>query len=522
MWDFKNSSWEQDDDAQTFRLTYLNGRQFATESVAPLALLVGAKKHPVQRKGRMCSLGVYPSEFSFCPYCGEKLDSTEDRTSSPWIPPYGSGSGLKVLPDELKIASMVECEGQPFAIPSMNGRFSFCSVFLGAKQRLLIALERDLGKISVHQTGANGKWRDFDGKTGADGLPDWSWSIATDVAETGLAIPGVDGPAWITIDWVTSSLVIDRGVGRSVGGVVRLGDFLLAPVLRGDSFFVLYRKDGDPKWSECNTSFDTLVVAAQLRRQQDHAACFGVPVIDDTRMIAYWPGRGGYVKVAQSNTANELTWEFRPWETDEHPATALIELGPPYLKTGSRSGFWQLCVDYDPSRRDKWVNKIIKFDGDEHVDSEVLEYGQFVSTGRASFTWLYDLWNDVHRYDSNAGEQTELRYPLMQFGVKGFVLVAKVLRWPSREDMGLYSEILFNRLEKASVFVRLVIEGAGIPEKALYAVGVDGGQESRGSLFRISLSHLAELTVFVYDAHLYIYFPEENKCFGWPLEMVKP
>lgn len=521
MWQFNNTSWEQDDDAQTFRLKHLYGKECEAECPAPLGMLIGAKGHKTPNADLICSQGTFPAEFSRCPYCGGDLSAPEDRASSSWIPPYGSGSGLKILPGVLKLASMGKSKGQPLAIPSMNGRFSFCSAFLGAKQRLLIALQRDIGKISVFQSDATGKWCGLDGKVGEDGLPEWSWSLGTDASETGLAIPCKDGPAWIVVDWAMGKLQIDRGEGRSVGGVARLGKFLLAPVLRGDSFFMLCRKDGDAQWSECKTTFDTAVVATQLRYQEDQLAYFGIPVVDESRMVAYWPCRGGYVKVAEANTASDHAWEFRHWETDEHPAMALIELGPPYRKTGSRSGFWQLCEDKDSSRRDGVVNKIIKFDGDERADSEVLEYGQFLSTGRASFSWLYDFWNDVHQFNANAGEQSELRYPLLQFGQKGLVLLAKIRPWQGREDMGLFSEVFFNRLEKASVFVRFVVEGAGIPESALYAEGVDGGQGPVGSLFRVSLVHMAELSVFIYDACIYIYFPEDNRCFGWPLDITE-
>lgn len=521
MWQFNDVSWEQDDDALTFRLKHLYGNECTAEPAAPLGMLVRAKGHKAANADLICSQGTFPAEFSCCPYCGGELSATEDRLTAPWIPPYGSGSGLKILSNEVRPASMVESKGQPLAVPSMNGRFSFCSTYLGAKQRLLIALQRDIGKISIYQSGSTGKWRDLDGKTGDDGLPEWSWSLATDASETGLAIPGKDGPAWITVDWASNKLQVDRGEGRSIGGVARLGKFLLAPVLRGDNFFMLCRKDGDVKWSECKTSFDAVAVAPKLCRQEGQFACFGIPVIDETRMVAYWPSRGGYVRVAEGNAASEHAWEFRLWETDEYPATALIEIGPPYRKIGSRPGFWQLCEDHDPSHREGIANKIIKLDGDERIDSEALEYGQFVSTGRASFTWLYDFWTDVHQFNVNSGEQSELRYPLMQFGEKGLVLVAKVRPWQGREDMGLFSEVFFNRLEKASVFVRFVIEGAGTPERALYAEGVDGGQGPAGSLFRVPLTQLAELSVFIYDARLYIYFPEDNKCYGWPLELTE-
>lgn len=512
MWEFNNTSWDQDDEAQSYRLKSLHGKECTAEPVAPLGMLVGAKAHKIN-SDLACASGAFPMQFTHCPYCGGELIAPENRPSMPWIPPYGNGTGLKILANEVNLASMLQEKGESLTIPSMNGRYSFCSARLGAEQRLLVALQRDTGKISVYQPGVVGRWRDLDGKAGEDRLPEWSWALATDTAETGLAIPGGEGPAWITIDWAAGKLQIDRGVGRSVGGAVRLGKFLFAPVMRGNQFFMLCRKDGDVAWSDCMTSCDVAVVEPQLQRNDDKPAFMGIPVIDESKMIAYWPCRGGYVKVKEASSAREHAWEFRPWETDEHPATALIELGPPYRKTGARSGFWQLCVDHDPESRDGLVNKIIKLDGDENADSDVLEYGQFVSTGRASFGWLHDYWSEVDVFNSNRGEQSELRYPLMQFGDKGLALIAKVRPWSGREDVGLLSDVFFNPEERSSVFVRFVIEGVGTPEKVLYVQGIEDG------LFKLSLAQVPEISVFIYDAFFHIYLPEENKCYRWPLEL---
>lgn len=520
LWQFNNASWEQDDSLQTFTLKRLFGEECTENPAAPLNMLLGSKRHNMLTVDSICSSGTFPAEFSFCPYCGESLLAPEDSPSTPWIPPYGNGFGLKIVSEIINPAPMAESKGKSLTIPSMHGRFSFCSAYFRARRRLLIAIQRDVGKISVFQNDKAGRWRDLNGKAGDDGLPPWSWSLAIDVGETGMAIPGRDGPVWITIDWARNELQLDRGFGSSVGGAARLGRYLLAPVLRGTKFFMLCRKDSDQSWAECATSCDPSAVAPHMRSDESSLAYLGVPVIDETRMVAYWPTRGGYVRVAEGNSAREHTWEFRPWETDEHPAMALMELGPPYRKMGSRSGFWQLCQDHDPSRREDMVHKIIKLDGDEHADSDVLEYGQFVSTGRASFAWLYDFWTDVHQYNVNLGEQSELRYPLLQFGDNGLVLVAKVRPWQGREDMGLFSEVFFNRHEKASVFVRFVIEGTGVAERALYAEGVDGSQGLSGSLFRVPLAHLPEISAFIYGDRLYIYFPEDNKCFGWPLELM--
>jgi len=521
LWQFKSESWEQDDEAQTFRLISFNGSNSLTEPAVPLTMLIGAKQHKLKNNIYDCIQGVFPSDFIYCPYCGGELSTREERTLHPWSPPYGSGSGLKILPYTLQPATMLDTKGQLLELPSRTGRFSFCSVLLGTKKRLLLALQRDIGKLSVYRPDTR-NWRDLDGRLGEDDLPEWSWSLATDRAESGLVIPGKNGPAWITVDWAKSKLQIDRGEGRSIGGAVRLGRFLLTPVLRGETFVLLCRKDSDTKWSECKPAFlEPPLFIPQLHLGVDQRAYFGIPVIDETRMVAYWPCRGGYVKVVETNIASDHVWSFCPWQTDEYPAKALIELGPPYQKMGARSGFWQLCEDFDPTRRDGIVNKIIKFEGDECIDSEILEYGQFVSTGQASFTWHYDCWNDIHQISSLAGEQKELRYPLLQFGDKGLTLLAKIQPWQGREDMGLFTEIFQTNQAAIPIFVRLVIQGAGIPEKALQADGVDGMQGYQGSLFRVVLQQVPELSVFVYDAYFYIYFPEDNKCFGWPLEIAE-
>jgi len=525
LWRFKNESWEQDDDAQTFNLVSLYGNNIAAQPVAPLTLLVGAKRH--KSANSACSEGIFPSEFDYCPYCGDALEVHEDREASPWIPPYGRGTGLKILPNELDPSIFVKDPAKPkglyggvsLPLPAMNGHFSFCSILFGAKKRLLLALQRDIGKISIYQPDTQ-KWHDLDGVTGEDGLPEWSWAIATDAAESGLAIPGKNGPSWVTVDWITGKSKIDRGEGRSIGGAARLGNFIFAPVLRDNIFVLLLRARNDETWSECGVCDQTADLASRLYDEANLSVGLGIPVIDETRNIIYWPCRNGYIRVAAANSASEHVWEFRPWETDEHPAKALIELGPPYRKTGARSGFWQLCEDFDPISRDGIVYKIFKLDGDEQVDVEVLEYGQFVSTGQACFSWQHDCWKGVDTINSLAREQEELRYPLLQFGDKGLALLAKVQPWQGREDIDLLTDVLYSNKVPMPVLVRLVIEDMDTPEIALHVAKISNTHDDkRGSLFRMGMTQIPEISVFIYDAHLYIYFPEENKCLGWPLKM---
>lgn len=101
-------------------------------------------------------------------------------------------------------------------------------------------------------------------------------------------------------------------------------------------------------------------------------------------------------------------------------------------------------------------------------------------------------------------------------------MIAKVSQWDGRDELGVFSDIFYNNGLKTSTFVRFVIEGSGVPEKALYAEGVDGVQGGvDGSLFRVGLAQLPEISTFVYGDSLYIYLPERNDCFCWPLELME-
>jgi hypothetical protein len=133
-----------------------------------------------------------------------------------------------------------------------------------------------------------------------------------------------------------------------------------------------------------------------------------------------------------------------------------------------------------------------------------------------------DYWHDIHQRNPKLGEQKELRFPLLQFGENGLTLIAKVIPWEGRDELGVFSDIFFNRGLKATAFVRFVVEGPGIPGKALYAEGVHGVHgDNGGSLFRLNVAELPGVSVFIYGDFLHIYFPETNDCFCWPLELME-
>lgn len=147
LWRFDSAFWEQDDAGQTFKIKNVFGQEsketFA--SVAPLDILVNAKKHP--HTGERCGLSLYPSDFIHCPFCGVKLE-TGNAHAKPWIPPYGAGNGLKVLTSTLSPKSRLDA-GELFDLPAEGAGLAFCSVKFGGLNRLLVAFQREIGKLWV-------------------------------------------------------------------------------------------------------------------------------------------------------------------------------------------------------------------------------------------------------------------------------------------------------------------------------------------------------------------------------------
>ncbi|ACF11352.1 hypothetical protein Cpar_0942 [Chlorobaculum parvum NCIB 8327] len=529
LWRFKETIWVQDELKKRFTIQSIFGKNCDPVQVAPIELLVGAKLHP--DNGLDCARQKYPPEFQYCPFCQAKLISLEEEPCNLWLPPYGDGTGLKIMqgpdvshhPHTIKdVCISKDHQAKLFPLPGRDGIFAFCSLKLGAKQRMLLALQRDLGLLWVYRNHEEKRWSRIPASVGKDSLPGWSWSMATDKAESGLCLPTDDGPLWVTFDWPSNSIQVSRNVGRSIGGPIRIAEYIFAPVEKDGCFAMAYKKEGESEWLDCPSVSDRVEVMTQLTQRADQQAYLGIPYLHAAKKTAYWSCRGGYVSVIVDEFSSSVQWKFRAWETDEYPATALIELGPPYRTNGLKGGFWQLCKDKDKEVRDGEIYKIIKIDGDEVVDSQKIEFGEFVTTGRSSFSWVDDYWNDINGLNTNTRPQEELRYPLLQFGENGMVLLAKVDQWAGRDALGAFSEHFYKTDLPVSTRVRLVLEGAGVPERPLFAEELSGSVKTeKGSSFRISLAHLPEIRAFIYNKMLYVHFPENNHCFSWPIEITE-
>ncbi len=528
LWRFKDTVWEQDELRNCFKIHSIYGKTCSAVPSVSLDLLVGTKLHPDNRYA--CAKQMYPSEFRYCPFCQAGLIEVDADHRDRWIPPYGPGTGLKIvngfdnqpLSKSKDIRVLTDHHAKLFPLPDRDGKFAFSALRLNAKHRMLLALQRDIGRLWVYRHDDEKKWSLIEGVYGEDSLPGWSWSIATDEAESGICLPTDAGPVWLTVDWASNLIQVSQAKSKSIGAPVRVGDYIFAPVTRDGLFVMVYRKEGETDWMDCPTLSNSAEVIAQLKRKPDQLPFLGVPYINKNKNTAYWSCRGGYVSVTVPEHASGVEWKFRTWQTDAFPATALIELGPPYRTIGADAGFWQLCEDVDHREREGVVNTIIKIDGDEQVDSRRMQCGEFVTTGRSSFSLGYDYWDDINKSNLTMNEQSELRYPLLQFGESGMVLLAKVKSWEGREAMGDFTNLFYNRNLNVITTARLVLEGAGVPEQPLFAEeGYGVVTRSNESFFRVNLARLPELRAFIYNRSLYVHFPENNNCYSWPIEIME-
>lgn len=528
MWRFKDTTWEQDTLKNRFTIINIFGESCNSIPIAPIELLVGAKVHP--DNGLDCSRQKYPSEFRYCPFCKAKLFEVDAKDREIWIPPYGDGTGLKIIrgsevdtPVSIKdVRISKDYKAKRFPLPAMDGIFAFCSLKLGAKRRMLVAVQRDIGRLWVYRNDEENNWHSITAGFGEESLPGWSWSMATDSAESGLCLPTDNGPVWVTVDWLSNRIEMRNVAGRSIGAPIRVKDYLFAPIEKDGRFAMVYLKEGQSEWMECPSMFDPAQVMAQLTRGFDQQVYLGIPYLHYVKKTAYWSCRGGYVSVIVDENTSCVQWKFRAWETDEYPATGLIELGPPYRTNGLKGGFWQLCKDVDQNVRGGDIYKIIKIDGDERDDFQNIEFGDFVTTGRSCFSWASDYWDNINSLNANTHHQEELRYPLLQFGENGLVLLVKVAPWEGREEMGVFSEMFYKSKKHVSTRVRLVLESAEIPEQPLYAEEIPGVVTTpNGSYFRLDLAHLPEMRAFIYNEMIYVHFPDNNHCFSWPIEITE-
>ncbi len=491
-WEMPSGDWGQDDEKKRFFILNRETGELRSNQ-GGLEIIAGAKHHPASESD--CG-GFFPSEFDHCPYCGTLLAS-EEHQSDVWVPPFGCGSGLRLVSKRIDVASialkkegnirLVDQEKNLFSLPRPRGDFEFMVASLGTRSPVLLAFDRITGSLDYYSP-AEEKWKSFapvpGRRVGESQLPNWSWSSAFIDGKAGFAVPTREAPVWVALDWGKGTCKPVFGQGESIGGVASLEHQIFAPVLSGGTLSIQrfdvaaleWKTMGEPArgWAERGGIDQT----------------FSVPIIDERRHVIYWVGVHGLL----SFNLTDCSSVWRPWETDAFPCRAVPELGPPYCD--DHGDFWQICYDeHDDAYR------YYKLSGGES-DRKDVDGGRF-SSGVSCFSKLYDLWESPWaRVDAKRHDRAKsIRVPLLCLEEESKATITA--RFGSGSNSPLL-DIVGNREKTYQVDLRIEF-----PVDLPIVLRMQNA---------FNLPAPWELRLFIYEQYLYVYSIKMMACYKWRLK----
>lgn len=495
-WEMPSGDWVQDDEKKRFFILNRETGELRRNQ-AGLEVIEGARHHPA---GESECGGFFPSDFEHCPFCGTGLSSGEYHSDA-WVPPFGCGSGLRLVSKRIDIASiplkkeynvrLVDQEKETFPLPRPRGDFEFIVASLGTRSPVLLAFDRITGSIDYYSP-ADEKWKSFAAtpgrRVGESQLPNWGWSAASINGNAGFAVPTREAPVWIALDWGDGTCTPVFGQGESVGGVASMERQVVVPVLSGGALSIQGFDVAGLKWEPKGEPARGWAEGGGKDR------IFSVPIVDEGRHIIYWVGVHGLLVFNLTDCSS--VW--RPWETDAFPCGAVPELGPPYRDT--YGNFWQICYDdHDDSKGDR-AFRYYKLHGTED-EREDVDGGRF-SSGVSCFSKPYDLWEEPWaRIDKRQDQAKMLRVPLLCLGEESKATITACFGSGSISPL---LEIVRDREKTYQVDFRIESPG-DLPVEL----------RTRNA-FNVNAPW--ELRLFIYRQFLHAYSIKEAVCYKWRLK----
>jgi hypothetical protein len=227
-WQFGDQLWQQTADGH-FSLKSVVGSN-PPASLVDLDYLVGARAAPSSNQ-------YLPGNFRFCPVSGMQLAATVYHPHNRWLPPYGDGSGSRVVADgqldgaqsivsrlfeqlQNDRASDLNGSKEIVQLPRKNG-LNFFVADLGGYRDALFAVGRD-GALFLWQRGS-GKWLELH----PEGVPigrirqeNWAWSVSLCPSERGhtLLLASEEAAVLVKIDPLSLKYRSQRKDGRALAG----------------------------------------------------------------------------------------------------------------------------------------------------------------------------------------------------------------------------------------------------------------------------------------------------------------
>jgi len=431
----------------------------------------------------------FPSDFSYSPQTGVALQITIPSLDSPWVPPFGtasladlarpSGRGLRQTSAPL---ALVRSQGQldpasaaDQTLPSLPpGEYRFLVLKFDVASPTLMAIELEQGFLLVLLPESK-TWMPLEGPAGAmlaAGLKDcraWRMEVVKAAHHVALYLPTVRGLAVVTPSVIGLSYSVDLvGMGCALGGPVAWAGEVWLPVLGDEGQVDLVgRPAGSGPASVLHTS---------VRAPRDG---FEAPVFDAQHVI--WPSEEGQLVLRLGQDGNRRQ-EWIAWPEGLHPAFAL---GCPYQSL--YGFFWQLCS----KGNDEFEYVEMGTLGAERVAVDAPR----LSTGHVSYRngqrIVGDPWKEPTR---GAG------------AASSHVVVPLIESDPARAVVGL-------RMDAPQGILALLASGE--PHRAVLQLQGEDGAEVRFGALNVTRPWRA--TLFVYDAHLWVYHRELPQALGWRL-----
>ena len=411
-WQLADQLWEQTADGR-FSLSSVSDIT-PPATLVDLDYLVGARPAPGPSSNH-----YLPAVFNFCPANGKPLTVTGYKAHDLWLPPYGDGSGSRVVDDgQLGGAQAIATrlfehlhsagnrdlnESKESIEPPRKNGLNFFAADIGGYREALFALGRD-GSFFLWQRG-NGKWLELLTKgipIGRTRLENWAWSVGLCGAKRGhsLLLAGEEGATLVKVKPLSLQYLCRRHEGRALGGPGDLEEHAYVPLQKSDGSVYLV--------SPNDTGWDSYPVAgADVGRMTRLSA----PVRDRGSRRLLWIGEHGYLSLSQGPAGPQAQWT--DWPNGAH---ARPEQGPPFL---DGSGLRQLIFE-DHNQY------YLQLDVGANDHSETIK-GYRLSTGHLSFKYNIRMETPWVRHDENLEPTTrEVVYPFIEFKSEKLLLSVRI------------------------------------------------------------------------------------------------
>lgn len=486
-WQLRSGTWYRDPKTEGWRLATTPHGTVANVNLSTqdVGRMIGAKREAATGKW-------LPSDFNYSPQTGAPLHVAITSLDSPWVPPFGAPAltdlgrplarGLRQTPAGLALARSNRrfdpANDADRKLPALPfGQYRFLVDKFDVTSPALMAIEPDQGNFLLLLPESK-TWMPLERPTDAtlaEGLKNprgWRMEVVEGARCATLYLPTARGLAVVTPTLIGLSYAVEYfGEGPALGGPVAWAGEIWLPVLGGKGVVNLVAK---PRGAGQPIVLPTSAPAPKNG--------FEAPVFDPLHVI--WPSDEGQL-ILRLDQDGEKKTEWIAWPEGLMPT---FSLGCPYQSiTGS---FWQQC-----SRGHNQPLEYVQM-GNPSPERVAIDTPR-VGTGRISYKKGQRIEADPWREPIHAftGAPSEVVVPLIESEL-------------GRAVVGL-------RID-APQGVPALLEATEERHRAVLQLQAQNRADVLFGTLNVRRPWLASL--FVYDAHLWVYHPELPQALGWKLE----